>query len=128
MTPEQKIKHLIIARVAEYAEEPLPEVTAENVDDLYDELDEDSAYEAKAEIRSGEVETGLSCECSRHYESKSVAAKTPNGEWVGWTYWYGGGKHGEPEAIDWSEDAYDLACTEVMEPVLKFSKVEGAPQ
>lgn len=112
MTPEQKIKHLIIVRVAEYAEEPQPEVTNENVDDLYDELDEDSAYEAKAEIRSGEVETGLPSQSSRHYEAKEVAAKTHNGEWVGWTYWYGGGKHGEPEAIDWVDDAYDLNCVE----------------
>ena len=36
----------------------------------------------------------------------------PDGSWVGWTYWYGGGKYGEPEAIDWMDDAYDLACTE----------------
>ena len=115
MTPEQKIKHLIIANVAASQEVELPVVTAENVDDVYDEFDDeygDSMQEAKYEIREGEVETGLPCDWSRHYESKSVAARTPNGEWVGWTYWYGGGKHGEPEAIDWIEDAYDLACVE----------------
>jgi hypothetical protein len=115
MTPEQKIKHLIIANVAASQEVELPVVTAENVDDVYDEFDDeygDSMQEAKYEIREGEVETGLPCEWSRHYESKSVAARTPNGEWVGWIYWYGGGKHGEPEAIDWIEDAYDLACVE----------------
>jgi len=115
MTPEQKIKHLIIASIAAREEVDMPVVTAENVDEVFDEFDEkyeDSVQEAKYEIREGEVETGLPCDWSRHYESKSVAARTPNGEWVGWTYWYGGGKHGEPEAIDWIEDAYDLACVE----------------
>jgi len=34
------------------------------------------------------------------------------GDWVGWTYWYGGGKHGEPDAIDWLSDAYNLIVTE----------------
>jgi hypothetical protein len=58
------------------------------------------------------VETHLSCPSSRHYESDAVAAKAPDGSWVGWTYWYGGGKHGEPEAIDWIEDAYDVICAE----------------
>jgi len=48
----------------------------------------------------------------RHYESKAVAMKMPDGSWIGWTYWYGGGKHGEPEAIDWMNEAYDVDCHE----------------
>jgi hypothetical protein len=38
--------------------------------------------------------------------------QTAEGEWIGWTFWYGGGKHGEPGAIDWMSDAYHLNCTE----------------
>lgn len=111
MTPQQKIKYIILALMAEWAETPIAEeVTAENIDDLYDECEE--TWDAISETRSGQVETQLPCPSSRHYESKSVAAQTPDGKWVGWTYWYGGGKHGEPEAIDWMEDAYDLNCTE----------------
>ena len=45
-------------------------------------------------------------EFSRHYEATSVAKQLLNGKWVGYTYWYGGGKHGEPQAMPWIEDAY----------------------
>ena len=113
MTPQQKIKHLILAKAAEWEDKNLGEVSAGNVDELYDELVEaDGHWDAKSEVRSGDVETGIPCDGSRHYESKSVAAKMPDGSWVGWTYWYGGGKHGEPEAIDWMESAYNIDCVE----------------
>ena len=111
MTPEQKIKHLILIRNAEIGDKELPtDITSENIDDLYSNIDEpwDDIYA----IREGEVEINLPTEWSRHYESKSVAAKAPDGSWVGWTYWYGGGKHGEPESIDWMDSAYDLSVTE----------------
>lgn len=115
MTPEQKIKHLILNRRAELADESAPVVTAENVDDLYEEAetnDDGNLQDARNEVRCSGIETNLGCDWSRHYESKAVAAQAPDGSWVGWTYWYGGGKHGEPEAIDWIEDAYDVACVE----------------
>ena len=114
MDPEQKLKHLILTRAAEMGYITLEEpITADNVDALYEANDQDyELQDARSEIRSGQVETGLKCEWSRHYESKAVAAKMPDGSWVGWTYWYGGGKHGEPEAIDWIDEAYDLECTE----------------
>lgn len=114
MNPEQKIKHAILMRAVadEVVTLDVP-VTADNVDELYDENDQDyELQDYRSEMRSGEVETGLKCDWSRHYESKSVAAKMPDGSWVGWTYWYGGGKHGEPEAIDWMDSAYDLDCKE----------------
>lgn len=117
MTPQQKIKAIILTTIRSYDEGETPgvELTAENIEDEWDAADErdpDSLHETKCEMREGQVETDLQCEYSRHYESKSVAAKAPDGTWVGWTYWYGGGKHGEPEAIDWIEDAYNLECTE----------------
>jgi len=124
MTPEQKIKHAILNIVAKLADAPAPDVTAENVDELYEAADESYVQYARSEVRSSGIETGLPCKSSRHYESKSVAAKMPDGSWVGWTYWYGGGKYGEPEAIDWMDDAYDLACTEEEKVVIvrTFSK------
>lgn len=113
MTPEQKIKWAILLVAAGYGDGPTPEVTADNVDDLYDALEEEgNHWDAKDEIRSSGQETGLQCGFSRHYESDAVAAQMPDGSWVGWTYWHGGGKHSEPEAIDWIDSAYDLVCTE----------------
>lgn len=94
-------------------EAPSAEITADNVLEIYREL-EGSGYieDAEGELRGGQVETKIPCEWSRHYESKSVASKMPDGTWVGWTYWFGGGKHGDPESIEWIEDAYDIDCVE----------------
>lgn len=115
MTPEQKIKHAVLLRYESWNDDVnFPEITAANVDDLYGATDGDDyeLQDARNEIRGGAVETGIKCDWSRSYESKAVAAKMPDGTWVGWTYWYGGGKHGEPEAIDWMDEAYDLTVAE----------------
>lgn len=114
MTPQQAIKYMIIALSAKWDGCELPAgLTGEQIDARYDELvEQDAHWDARSEVRSGDAETGLPSEYSRHYESKAVAAKAPNGQWVGWTYWYGGGKHGDPESIDWMEDAYFLDCKE----------------
>lgn len=136
MTPQQKIQWIILNRyfeeegVVEVAGVPqLPAITAENIEDVYYEYEEeceDTFQDYKYELRDGEVETDIPCEHSRHYEAKSVAAQAPDGTWVGWTYWYGGGKHAEPEAIDWINKAYDLDCQEEEKLVVvqTFTKVE----
>ena len=131
MNPAQKIKAAILDRAHSAHEITLPAeaLTADNVDALYDANNQDyELQDAMQEMRGGEVETGLKCEWSRHYESKAVAAKMNDGSWVGWTYWYGGGKHGEPEAIDWLEKAYDLDCKEEEKLVVvrTFSLKEAA--
>lgn len=67
-------------------------------------------------------ETEIDPEYSRHYESKSVA-KQFGEHWIGWTYWYGGGKHGEPSAVEWIDDAYFLNVKEETKVVQVFAKV-----
>lgn len=128
MTPEQKIKALILAVVARWNEEEVPVLTAENVDDLYDEADEDQLQDARNEVRGGQLATDVPAPHSRHYEARSVASRAPDGSWVGWTYWFGGGKHGEPEAIDWMDEAYDLTCIEEekLVTVRTFTKAGGS--
>lgn len=113
MTPEQRIKREILLDDAEQTGNVV-EITAENVDEIYDKLLVQNGYhyDYESEFRYGQEETSVPCEYSRHYESKSVASKLSDGTWVGWTFWYGGGKHGEPEAIDWMGEAYELDVTE----------------
>lgn len=125
MTPMQKVRHLILALDAEWKDEKLTDVTEENVDDLFDAANEDwGLQDSINEIRCTGIETGLPAPLSRHYEADSVAAQYFDGSWVGWTYWHGGGKHGEPEAIDWIEHAYDVQCQEEEKLVIvrSFSK------
>jgi hypothetical protein len=110
MKPEYKLKYAILAAHYENEGVPLPVLlTDQAVEDLWEECE---PYDAQYEFREGEVVTEVACESSRHYESQSVATLTPDGTWVGWTYWFGGGKHGNPEEIDWIEYAYNLDCVE----------------
>jgi hypothetical protein len=122
LTPEQKIKASIIDQCDGYFAKDLAE---DEIDTIYDELRDSDIQDLTYYFREGEVETNIACEYSRHYESKSVAAKMFDGSWVGWTYWYGGGKHSEPEEIDWMSDAYHLVCHEEEKLVViqTFSKI-----
>ena len=107
MNAAQKLKHMILVNGGVDVNE------LDNIDDLYYEHKyDDWVSDYRNELRPGTEKTNLACEYSRHYESVSVAAQMLDGSWVGWTYMYGGGKHGEPQAYDWILDAYDLTCTE----------------
>lgn len=117
MTPQQLIRYCILDVLARWEDRQIAaDLTGEQVDELYE--DEDELTDAKDEVRQGTHETGIPAPSSRHYESMSVAAQAPNGQWVGWTYWYGGGKYGEPEAIDWMGQAYPLDCASREEVVV----------
>ena len=126
MTAQQKVKALILMRYRQWGN-TVPELTKETIDATWQKLQEmDNVRDAMNDIRSSGDSTGLpDRQWSRNYESDEVGAKLPDGSWVGWTHWHGGGKHGEPEAIDWISDAYDIACTEEqkMVTVRSFSKV-----
>lgn len=88
------------------------EVTLENARDIYNHPEEyleddisDIIYEYTYEYRHTGEECNLySNKSSRHYDDTFVV-KQINDVWVGWTYWTCGGKHGEPESIDWISDA-----------------------
>lgn len=123
LTPQQAIRIEAFQRLLDGAEDnPIegytyPEsVDASNIDEVWDAFQETGySYwldENLDEIRCSGVSTGLRPrEHSRHYECREVAACLSS-VWVGWTYWFGGGKHGEPEAIDWVSNAYFVDVTE----------------
>lgn len=124
MTPKQKIKREILLHAIEPWEGDL---TAENIDEAYEKMFEDlgTQYECEDGFRENGIKTNIPSPSSRHYESKSVAYQLSDGTWVGWTYWYGGGKYGEPESIEWMSDAYELTCieTEELVTVREFTKL-----
>lgn len=130
MTPVQKLKALIINRFMEMEGLPPRVIDAENVDAVFD-ADYDDMQDAREEIRGGRCNTGLTTEyrgelrgAHRNYECDEVAMQAPDGTWIGWTNWHGGGKHSEPSSIPWVEYAYELACKEEekMVVVRTFSK------
>lgn len=117
MTPIQKLKWAILSKAASWDGTELPTVTADNVDQLYDDLvAADGHCDCMEEIRSTGIRSNLSrsvdYQAQRHYEHDEVAAEMPDGSWVGWTYWHSGGKFGEPSAVPWMELAYDVSHRE----------------
>lgn len=118
MTPEQKIKWTILLSAMKAGAITTEEITLDKLEALWDANTEDyQIQESIDKFRHGGIETKLAGPYSRHYESKEVAAKVFDGSWAGWTYWYGGGKHGEPSAIEWMDSAYALNVTERQEMV-----------
>ena len=128
LTALQLVKLAILETVARWdGVELVAGMTADRIDEKYDELvylEEDQ--DARNDVRCGEFETGLPAGYSRNYESKSVAIKIA-GKYVGWTYWFGGGKHASPEEVDWMEDVYFLDCVEEEKVVTvrTFTKVDA---
>lgn len=119
MTAPQKLIQLILTRAEQYAtiDSKTLEIdwsSPEKFEEYFWDDDDENGFiqDAKEDVRSGSVETNIAQEYSRHYESKSVASQAVDGSWIGWTYWYGGGKHGDPGSIDWIDEAYDLECEE----------------
>lgn len=123
MTPTQKIKWLVLDALAGWRKTAPPPYPCPNVDELYaaEEGSEDR-YDVIEELRCSGEETGFPTAGSRNYEADSVAMSLPDGTWVGWTYYHGGGKHSEPGAIPWMEDAYDVTTHEETRVVRVFSK------
>ena len=129
MKPYQKIlKTILLEAISTATIEYDGDITEDSVIELYDYLlvGNDLHHDFENEFREGICRTDIPTMYSRHYESYSVASQMFDQSWVGWTYWYGGGKYGEPEAIDWMSGAYDLACTaeERVVTVHTFTKVE----
>jgi len=81
----------------------------------------DWLWQALEEFRGSGEESGLGGEWNRNYETKGRARKLPDGTWVGWTYWYGGGKHGNAHEIPWIDDAYYVTMREETRVVRTFS-------
>jgi hypothetical protein len=114
MTAVRKIKWAILARYTEMegGDSTLP-YPYYGIDEKYEEMEEECKLDdAIEEVRGSGIETPIEAPHSRHLESQSVGMKMPDDSWVGWTYWYGGGKWAEPEAVEWINEAYDLTVAE----------------
>jgi len=130
MTPEQTIKYEILLDASENEDILLPEykITKENINETYKNLliKEGLHWDYQSEFRGNGERSNIEPEWSRDYETISVALKLRQGVWVGWTYWFGGGKFGNPESVPWMDEAYFLECSEHEETIVirEFTKKE----
>ena len=126
-TAEQIIKACIAKTWLDAFDEGFSDI--ESLIECYDEkrgemTDEENDFRCRFD-----QETTVTPEYSRHYDSVSVAAFVNVCDfsgWIGWTYWSGGGKFGEPESMPWIENAYFLSVTATKTiEVNEFEKAGG---
>lgn len=127
MTPQQKIKFLILENYYSYGNLGCTDYEEGAIEAAYEALRAEGLLDDSIEeVRCSGVKTNISSrKYNRCYETNSVAAELPDGSWVGWTYWYGGGKYGQPSGMPWIEDAYEVSCVEELVTTVKrtFKKV-----
>lgn len=128
LTPEYYIKRDVIKTLIEDGTLPhdMKFDTVEEFNNTWEYLtDKDLHHDYLSELRTSGTLTNIPREYSRHYESESVALKFDD-VWIGWTYWFGGGKHGNPEGIDWISNAYFLTVVKEEEVIVlkrTFAKI-----
>ena len=100
------------------------------LDTLFDETDHDDAIN---EVRYGAVDVGGIAEWShyswgRNYDVDVKAFILPDGRALAFCEMSGGGKHGEPDAYPWVEEAKFIKVSGVEERVIKTYKFEDIPE
>ena len=82
----------------------------------------------ESEFREGKVKTGLIPECGGNAESEAVAIPVSGipDMYIGWTYFFGGGKHSDPESIEWMENCYLVRAKDRVQTIRLFER-EVAP-
>jgi hypothetical protein len=121
-TAEQEILNQIYKNIKK-VEPDFPYAEGAELTDEQLEEYEDYIQNYTEEFRQSGEDSGIKSEnWSRHYECDEVAKVIDNGIAVGWTYWHGGGKHGEPSAIDWIDSAYFVNVAQETKVVNIYTK------
>ena len=110
--------------------EDLASMSGEDLDQLYDESSHDDAVN---EVRYSAVDApGVPSWChhswERNYEVDVKAFILPGGRALAFCEMSGGGKHGEPDAYPWVEEAKFIKVSGVEERVIKTYKFEDIPE
>lgn len=118
ITAEQCVKLEIIKRVASknnvrlFKDEHMYDVIGDTFNTGFEGEYEDDFQEILYEIRDEGFEVNLSTKTySRHYEVDCYVLEI-EGKWIAYDYYYGGGKHGEPEEFDWLSTCRYVNCEE----------------
>ncbi|VVN20294.1 hypothetical protein PS662_04329 [Pseudomonas fluorescens] len=110
--------------------EDLASMSGEDLDQLYDESSHDDAVN---EVRYSAVAApGVPSWChyswERNYDVDVKAFILPDGRALAFCEMSGGGKHGEPDAYPWVEEAKFIKVSGVEERVIKTYKFEDIPE
>lgn len=128
MTAQQLLRKAVLEKAIHFGNiEPqrLSLFTGDEIDELYESYNRyDELNDAWNDVRHG----GVACDLpaltwSRHYEVDSKAIKI-DGIWVQFDYYYGGGKHSEPEDFDYIHHARIVNCEEVQVMTTQYNFYE----
>lgn len=118
ITAEQCVKLEIIKRVASknnvrlFKDEHMSDAIEDTFTTGFESEYEDDFQGILYEIRDEGFEVNLSTKTySRHYEVDCYVLEI-DGKWVAYDYYYGGGKHGQPEEFDWLPTCRYVNCEE----------------
>ncbi len=117
---ELKAKSLNLTNPLDFDEKQCKDIYSSIVDSLLS----DYLSQIKSELREGKVETELIPEAGGNFESEAVAIPitgTPD-LYVGWTYFFGGGKHSNPESVEWMENCYLVKAKDEVRTVRIFER------
>lgn len=121
LTAKQLILRHILLEAMDVGTIPQAEIDLTDIEGQYGEANDGAVLQDYFyEFRTSGIETELETPSSRHYEVEHVARCLTGGAWVGWMYWHGGGKHGEPEAMPWLNTATLLEVDE--RPVMSVER------
>lgn len=123
MNAQQLLRKAILLKAVEFENiEHFEEgLTGDQINELYEQYDRwDELADPWNEVRYGGVDCDLpATTSSRHYEIDSKAIKIGD-TWVQFDYYYGGGKHSEPEDFDYIHHAKIVNCEEEEVTVIKY--------
>lgn len=117
LTPTQLIKKAIVQRIIKYDKGDFgqpPIQTGDQIEAAYDlAVENDLHWDWRNEVRESGIETNLPAYAfsSRDYEVE-IHAQLIDNQWVAYPFYSGGGRHGQPEAVEWMEDAFFVDCEE----------------
>jgi hypothetical protein len=122
MTPSQKIKWLILAKLALWNNRAKPVYPCSNIDMLYHSIsDREQLYDAMEDVYSSGRLTGIAHDGPSRCHS--VAMQLPNGSWVGWLYAYYA--YGETVADGWINNSYDVVLREEEQAIIVQTFTRG---
>lgn len=123
MNAQQLLRKAILLKAVDFENiEPFKEnLTGNEIDELYESYDRwDQLADPWNEIRYSGIDCNLKASTwSRHYEVDSKAIKV-DGIWIQFDYYYGGGKHSEPEDFDFIHHAKIVNCEETRVTITKY--------
>lgn len=118
LTPQQVGQLLILRTYWRWENDPMAdaELTAAEIAQFYDDLGEDDLLidafnDTRHQGTASDIPTRIHFSWTRNYEVDTHVIHLDDQRGLAFNYVTGGGKHGEPDAYPWIDEAWFVKCT-----------------